>query len=148
MIRVSAATRRICYASEVGLYRCLPTFRMTRAVPAEAGFFVPAHFEKRARVWSFGLRKYKPLFASLLPAKTRGAVPPIQENLPQISNPKPVFEVSGTKRIQPLAVSPRPRLGHRTTRRLASVQARGAAESVGPGSGRGCMRTDCGRAHD
>jgi hypothetical protein len=114
VIRVSAATRRICYASEVGLYRCLPTFRMTRAVPAEAGFFVLAHFEKRARVWNFGLRKHKPLFASLLPAKTRGAVPPIQENLPQISNPKPVFEVSGTKKSSLLPC--RPDLGSVTGR--------------------------------
>ena len=52
-----------------------------------------------------------------------GVIPPVRENLPGISNPKAVFEVSGTKKYSLVrngvseAVARRmTRLGYRTTR--------------------------------
>ena len=51
-------------------------------VPSEAGFFMPAHFEKSLRVWNFGLENYGSLFAGLLPANMEGPIPPLRENLP------------------------------------------------------------------
>ena len=69
-----------------------------KAPGREAGFFSPAHFEKRLRVWNLGLRNRGSLFACLLPAQTWGAIPSVRENLPDISNPKAVSEVSGHKK--------------------------------------------------